>query len=201
MLELLEAGGWLMAPILLASIAAVGICLERAWALRQARVAPPQLLQELADALREQRLPQARARCGASPLGRILLAGCDSARSGREAMRQAMEGAAGAVVQDLERYLTSLGTIAAISPLLGLLGTVFGMIRVFRQLVATGPESAALLAGGISEALATTAAGMIVAIPALIFHRYLLRKVDELVVVLERAAARFADAVCGQGDP
>lgn len=198
MLELLEAGGWLMVPILLASIAAVGICLERVWALRQARVAPPELPQGLVDALREQRVQQARERYGASPLGRILLAGCDSARGGREAMQQAMEGAAGVVVHDLERYLTSLGTIAAISPLLGLLGTVFGMIRVFRQLVAAGPESAALLAGGISEALATTAAGMIVAIPALIFHRYLLRKVDELVVVLERAAARFADAVCGQ---
>ena len=99
------------------------------------------------------------------------------------------------MVHDLERYLTTLGTIASISPLLGLLGTVVGMIRVFRALLAEGPGNPAALAGGISEALVTTAAGLVVAIPALIFHRYLLRKVDELVIVMEGHASALLDRV------
>ena len=108
-------------------------------------------------------------------------------------MREAMEDAAGAVVHDLERYLTTLGTIASISPLLGLLGTVIGMIRVFAALMRDQAADVTVLAGGISEALVTTAAGLTVAIPALMFHRYLLRKVDDLTVEMEHQATRFAD--------
>ena len=213
MLELMQSGGWLMVPILACSVGAVAICIERAWALQASRVAPDDLL----DAARE---PDPAARFGNvtadSPLGRILLAGLASTRGERGLMdrdlmdrdlmdrdlmkMEAMEGAAGPVVHELERHLTLLGTIAAISPLLGLLGTVIGMIQVFTTLVADGVANPGLLAEGISKALVTTAAGLGVAIPALFFHRYFLRRVDELAVSMEHAASRLVEMVCGDRD-
>ena len=135
MVDLAHAGGWLVVPLALASVVALAICIERAWVLRRARIVPPHLLAEVADAVGVDDTAQAKSLCTASALGRILLAGFDSAPRGRDGMREAMEDAAGAVVHDLERYLTALGTIAAISPLLGLLGTVIGMIRVFAALM------------------------------------------------------------------
>lgn len=193
MVDLAHAGGWLMVPLVLASVVALAICIERAWVLRRARIVPPDLLAEVAGAVGADDTAQAKSLCTASALGRILLAGFDSASRGRDSMREAMEDAAGAVVHDLERYLTALGTIAAISPLLGLLGTVIGMIRVFAALMRDQAAEVAVLAGGISEALVTTAAGLTIAIPALMFHRYLLRKVDDLTVEMEHQATRFAD--------
>ena len=196
MLEILQAGGWLMLPITFASVAAAGICIERAWSLRTAEVVPPGLAKRLSDAACGHGEPaDVEALCGRSGLGRILAAGLVARSRGRERMKEAMQEAAAGVVHELERYLTTLGTIAAISPLLGLLGTVVGMIRVFKALLAGGAGNAAALAGGISEALVTTAAGLAVAIPALIFHRCLLRKVDELVVVMEGQAAELLDRV------
>ena len=193
MVDFLQAGGWLMVPLVLASVIALAICIERAWVLRRARIVPPHLLAEVAGAVGADDPARAKSLCTASALGRILLAGFDSAARGRDGMREAMEDAAGAVVHDLERYLTALGTIAAVSPLLGLLGTVIGMIRVFAALMGDQAAEVAVLAGGISEALVTTAAGLTVAIPALMFHRYLLRKVDDLTVEMEHQATRFAD--------
>ena len=193
MVDLLQAGGWLMLPLAVASVFALAICIERAWTLRRPRIVPSNLLTGVASAVDADDMAQARELCTASALGRILLAGFDNAARGREAMREAMEDAAGAVVHDLERYLTALGTIAAISPLLGLLGTVIGMIRVFAALMRDQAQEVTVLAGGISEALVTTAAGLTVAIPALMFHRYLLRKVDDLTVEMEHQATRFAD--------
>ena len=196
MLEILQAGGWLMLPITLASVLAVGICIERAWSLRTAEVVPLGLVERLADASDgEFDAGELEALCGQSSLGRILAAGLLAKARGRERMKEAMQEAAAGVVHDLERYLTTLGTIASISPLLGLLGTVVGMIRVFNALLTRGAGNPAVLAGGISEALVTTAAGLVVAIPALIFHRYLLRKVDELVVAMEGQAAALLDRV------
>ena len=196
MLEILQAGGWLMLPITLASVLAAGICIERAWSLRTAEVAPPALVERLSDARRGKfDAVELEALCGQSSLGRILAAGLQAQGRGRERMKEAMQEAAAGVVHDLERYLTTLGTIASISPLLGLLGTVVGMIHVFDALLAGGASNPAVLAGGISEALVTTAAGLVVAIPALIFHRYLLRKVDELVVAMEGQAAALLDCV------
>lgn len=194
MLELLQAGGWLMVPILLASVLAAGISIERAWTLRAARVVPDGLPAKVAAAVEQS--GEAHALCGGSAVGRILAAGAQSAKRGREAMKEAMEEAAAGVVHDLERYLTTLGTVASISPLLGLLGTVVGMIQVFRVLMEEGAHDVGLLAGGISQALITTAAGLIVAIPALAFHRYLLRKVEELVLAMEHQAGRLADLLC-----
>lgn len=196
MLEIVQSGGWLMAPIALASVVALGICLERAWTLRRGRVLPAPLCAALAEARDLSRVPPPSA---GSELALVLAAGLDAADRGRERMRDAMALAAASAVQALERYLTTLGIVAAITPLLGLLGTVVGMIRVFRELVASGPGQAAALAGGIAEALVTTAAGLAVAIPALICHRYLLRKVDELTVALEAHARRALEVAFPDG--
>lgn len=190
-----------MVPIGLCSVVALGICLERLWSLRVRRAAPPDLLVEVQRELQGGDADSDRVAelCGPCHLGAIFMAGLASARHGREAMKEAMEGAAATAVHDMERYLTALGTIAAISPLLGLLGTVLGMIKVFRVLVEDGIGNPAVFATGISEALVTTAAGLAVAIPALILHRYLLRKVDDLLVVMERQSARLVDLVHTNG--
>lgn len=197
LLELIRSGGWLMVPIGLCSVAALGISLERLWSLRVRRAAPPNLLGDVGGVLGGADADSHRLAelCAGCHLGTIFMAGLGSARHGREAMKEAMEDAAATVVHDMERYLTALGTIAAISPLLGLLGTVLGMIEVFRALVEDGIGNPGIFAAGISEALVTTAAGLAVAIPALILHRYLLRKVDDLVVVMERRCAQLVDLI------
>ena len=188
-----------MVPIGLCSVATIGIGLERLGALRMGRAAPQSLLADVEGELQQgeadsQRLSEL---CRGCHLGTIFLAGLARARHGREAMKEAMEDVAATVVHDMERYLTALGTIAAISPLLGLLGTVIGMIEVFRVLVEDGIGNPGVFASGISEALVTTAAGLAVAIPALVLHRYLLRKVDDLVVVMERQSTRLVDLMHG----
>lgn len=190
-----------MLPIALASVVALAVCVERAWMLRSARVAPAQLASELLQAAGADRWEHLRPRYEHIPLGRILLAGGAVAAFGRERMREAMEEAAAGVVHELERHLTVLGVIASATPLLGLLGTVIGMIRVFAVLVEEGQANPALLAGGISEALVTTAAGIAVAIPALVFHRVLQRKVDALAVTMEREAGQLADAMQPDAQP
>jgi biopolymer transport protein ExbB len=136
-----------------------------------------------------------------SPLGAILAAGLSNAHLGREAMKSSIEEAASHVVHDLERYLNSLGTIAAVTPLLGLLGTVVGMINVFTEIMAQGTGNASVLAGGISEALVTTAAGLTVAIPALIMHRYFVGKIDAIVVTLEQETIKLVDALHTEATP
>ena len=146
------------------------------------------------DEVNSQRLRELRA---ASPLGQVFAAGISNAKRGREIMKEAMEEAAGQVSHSLERYLTSLGIIASVSPLLGLLGTVVGMIKVFTALMLEGAGNANVLAGGISQALITTAAGLSVAIPALIFHRFFMRRVDELVISMEQEASKLVDIMHG----
>jgi biopolymer transport protein ExbB len=131
----------------------------------------------------------------ASPLGRILAAGLGNAYHGRDVMKESIQEAAGHVIHDLERYLNTLGTIAAVSPLLGLLGTVFGMITVFAEIMAQGTGNASALAGGISQALITTAAGLTVAIPALVMHRYFVGRIDGIVVELEQETIKLVDAL------
>ncbi len=191
-----------MVPIGLCSVAALGICLERLLSLRADRVVPTSLLPTMARELAGGKFDSARIAgdCEGSHLGAIFLAGVANARRGRDATQLAMEDVAATVVHELERYLTALGTIAAISPLLGLLGTVVGMIEVFRALVADGMGVPGIFASGISEALVTTAAGLAVAIPALAMHRYLLRKVDGLVVAMERQSTRLLDLLHADGD-
>ncbi len=202
MLEILQAGGWLMVPILLCSIIAAAIAGERMWTLQRRRVLPENLLAKTwtslkGGALDAQKLLELRI---SSSSGSVFAAGIANHRRGREVVKQAMEEAADQVSHELERYLTSLGIIAQISPLLGLLGTVFGMIEVFTELMGAGAGNASLLAGGISTALITTAAGLTVAIPALMFHRFFLRRVDEMVVSIEQEAGKLADIMFGDDD-
>ena len=196
MLGVMQSGGWLMAPILLCSVAALAIGIERGWALHRSRVLPKGLLGDAQRWVRDGAAePPPRALAAGSPLGRVLAAGIANARRSRSLTKEAMAEAVAAVSHDLERHLTSLGVIASIAPLLGLLGTVVGMIEVFSALMVDGAGHSEALAGGISEALVTTAAGLTVAIPSLMLHRFLLRRVDDLVVELERQAAHLAQAL------
>lgn len=190
----------MMLPILLSSVAAMAIVAERLWTLRLSRVAPPQLLGQVWKQIKDkkmnsQALKDLRA---SSPLGEVLAAGLANSKHGREIMKECIEEAASRVIHELERYLNALGTIAAMAPLLGLLGTVFGMIQIFSAFMGDGMANAPMLAGGISKALITTAAGLIVAIPAVFFHRYLLRRVDELVIAMEQEAIKLVEVT--QGD-
>ncbi|UVE19229.1 MotA/TolQ/ExbB proton channel family protein [Pseudomonas sp. LS44] len=199
MWELIKAGGWMMLPIILCSIAAMGIIVERLWTLRVSRVSPPQLLGQVwllikNKQLNAQKLKEIRQ---SSPLGEVLAAGLANSKHGREIMKECIEEAASRVIHELERYLNALGTIAAMGPLLGLLGTVFGMIDIFSGFMGSGAANAPMLAGGIGKALVTTAAGLIVAIPAVFFHRYLLRRVDELVIAMEQEAIKLVEVVQG----
>ena len=199
-IELIKAGGWLMFPIMLCSILAMAIILERFWSLRRERVAPSRLLSQVWTLFRNNKLDSkgvGRLRHH-SPLGEVMAAGLACASQGRDIMKEGMAEALAKVTHDLERYLNALGTIAAVAPLLGLLGTVVGMIDVFSVIMLEGGGHTASLAGGISRALVTTAAGLGVAIPAVCFHRFLVRRVEELVVLLEQDSARLAEITLGE---
>ncbi len=202
MLEIVQAGGVLMVPILLCSVVAAAISVERLWTLQRQRIAPKALLSEVWGEVKTGELEPAKLKelRAASPLGQVFASGLANAKRGRDVMKEAMEEAASQVSHELERYLTALGIIASISPLIGLLGTVVGMINVFNALMREGAGHANVLAGGISQALITTAAGLAVAIPALIFHRFFLRRVDELVVSMEQEASKLVDIVHGEAE-
>ncbi len=197
MLELLVAGGWLMVPIALGSILMLAICIERLYTLNPGKIAPPHLLATVWNQLKKGEFDETRLKTlrQSSPLGRILAAGLANAFLGREVMKESIQEAATHVVHELERYLNTLGTIAAVTPLLGLLGTVFGMIEVFAEIMVQGTGNASALAGGISQALITTAAGLTVAIPALVMHRYFVGKIDGIVVELEQETIKLVDAL------
>ena len=200
MWELIKSGGWIMLPIVVCSIIAVAIVAERLWTLRSSRISPPPLLGQVWRWVQDKQMDQNKfqeLRLG-SPLGQILAAGLSNSRYGREIMKESIQEAGVKVVNELERYLTPLGTIAAITPLLGLLGTVLGMIEIFSAFMGSGMANAPQLAGGIAKALVTTAAGLFVAIPTLFFHRFLQRRVDQLVVNMEQEAIKLVEVV--QGD-
>ncbi|MGW8309688.1 MAG: MotA/TolQ/ExbB proton channel family protein [Thiogranum sp.] len=200
MFELVTAGGWLMVPIIACSIIAFAIIIERLWTLRVKRVIPRRLVAQVWDQAKERKLDIERLqelRAG-SPLGRILAAGLLNRDASREIMKESIEDTGRHVVHELERYINTLGTIAAISPLLGLLGTVIGMIQVFSTITTAGVGNPAALAGGISQALITTAAGMVVAIPSLMAYRYFRGKVDMLVIRMEQQALRMVEVLHGQ---
>ena len=199
MFEMIQAGGLLMIPILLCSVLATVIVLERFWTLQAKKIAPKHLVAQIwqwhkGNNINEERLI---ALTNNSPLGRVLASGLANQKHPREFMKEAIEETGRQVVQELERYLNTLGTIASISPLLGLLGTVIGMIKVFAAITAHGVGNASVLAGGISEALITTAAGLSVAIPSLIFYRFFRGKVDSLVLVMEEEALKIVDVMHG----
>lgn len=186
-----------MVLILLCSVVVVAICIERLYTLNPKKIAPPHLLATVWKQLKAGEMDAARLKTlkQSSPLGRILAAGLANAYHGRDVMKESIQEAAAHVIHELERYLNTLGTIAAIAPLLGLLGTVVGMIKVFAEIMAQGTGNASALAGGISEALITTAAGLTVAIPALVMHRYFIGRIDGIVVELEQETIKLVDAL------
>jgi len=196
-IELIRAGGWLMIPIILCSVLAIAIIIERFWTLSAARITPKYVLAQVWTWIKNNQLDSGKLRelRMSSPLGQILATGLVNSKYGRAAMIESIEQTAAQVVHDMERYLNTLGTIAAITPLLGLLGTVLGMIRVFSEIMLQGTGNANALAGGISEALISTAAGLSVAIPTYMFHRYFSRKVDSLVLSLEQESIKLVDAL------
>jgi biopolymer transport protein ExbB len=198
MWELVRAGGPFMAPIILCSIAAVGILLERLWTLQRKRVLPDELIKKLSSFAEgsQQVSPKIiEALEKNSPLGRVLAAALANRDRGREIMMERVQDTGRHVVHELERFLNTLGTIASISPLLGLLGTVTGIIRAFNAVMLGGMGDPRLLAGGISEALITTAGGLAVAIPSFIAFRYLRGKVERIVIEMEKIAVTFADSL------
>ncbi len=200
MFELLTAGGWLMVPIIGFSIIALAICIERFFVLRKNKLVPKHLLTDVWSKLKSGQLTSESIQeiKQNSALGMILAAGLSNAHAGRETMKESIQEAANYVIHDMERYLNTLGTIASVTPLLGLLGTVVGMIAVFSQLMQYGAGDVAPLAGGISQALITTAAGITVAVPAMIMHRHFQRKIDSIVVVMEQEAVKLVDALYSQ---
>jgi biopolymer transport protein ExbB len=200
MLEIVRAGGWMMVPIIACSVIFVAIVLERLWTLQRKRVLPKDMTAQVWEWVKHNQLDPSHVQMlqASSPLGQVLAAGLVNRHAPRDVLKEAIEDSGRHVVHDLERYLGPLGTIAAISPLLGLLGTVSGMISAFTAITAQGVGNPTVLAGGISEALVTTAAGLIVAIPSLIAYRYLRGRVDSLVVQIEKEAIRFVDVLTQQ---
>ncbi len=197
MLEIISAGGWLMLPILLCSVAVIGISIERYVALNPKKIAPRNLLAQVWSWIKGNQLDAGKIKelKADSALGQILAAGLANSRHGRDVMKDSIQEAANQVIHDMERFVGALGTIAAVAPLIGLLGTVFGMIEVFSAIMQQGVGNAGVLAGGISKALITTAAGLCVAIPAMMLHRFYARRIDSLAVVMEQDAIKLVDAL------
>lgn len=197
--DALVAGGVLMIPILGCSLLATLIIVERLWSLRASRIAPARLGEEVCELIQQGQVNLFWLESH-SPLGGVLAAGLRNARLGQDQVRARIQEAATAVIHDMERFLSPLGTIASITPLIGLLGTVVGMIQVFAVIVsAEGAQRTAELAGGISQALVTTAAGLTVAIPALMFHRYFQRRVEDITVRMEEQAGQVVEFLAHHG--
>jgi biopolymer transport protein ExbB len=177
----------------------MGIVAQRFYTLQRSKILPPDLAPQVLKLIRKNKLDETVLRRIklSSPLGEILAAGLMNRNHGRDMVKISIEEAGRQVVHDLERFLNTLGTIASITPLIGLLGTVVGMIKVFSAIMIHGVGDPGILAGGISEALITTAAGLTVAIPSVIFHRYFERLVDEYVLNMEEEALKMVDVMYG----
>ena len=200
MYSLIQAAGWPIWLIIVASVTAVGIIGERVLALRISVVTPKGLLPKVIREGQERGVNKdmlVRLHSH-SPLGQVFAAGLKNIKSTREVMKESIEEAGRAVSHDLDRYLTTLGTIASMSPLLGLFGTVVGMIEIFGSNSPTGDSNPAQLAHGISMALYNTAYGILVAIPSMIFYRYFRAKVDSMVVEMELQALKLVETVHGE---
>ena len=199
MVAIVEAAGWPIWFLVLASIISGGLIIERMIFLRSSRIAPPALLDEVVKELKQRGVSDsmlAKLAAG-SPLGNIFSAGLKNIKSPPEVMKESIEEAGRAVTRELDRFLTTLGTIASISPLLGLFGTVVGMIEIFGSQSAVG-NSPSVLAHGISVALYNTAFGLIVAVPSMIFYRHFRARVDTLTVEMEQQAIKLVAVVHSQ---
>ena len=199
MFSIIQAAGWPIWFLLVASVIAVALIIERSAALRRSKIVPAGVLQTVIAELKrggvnEEMLRRLDAH---SPLGRVLAAGLRNSRNSREVMKEAIEEAGRGVAHDLERFLTSLGTIASISPLMGLFGTIVGMIEIFGSATGAGNNPQAL-AHGISVALYNTGFGLIIAIPAMIFYRHFRASVDSLVIEMEQQAVKLVELAHGE---
>ena len=195
MYELFLNGGFLMYPIAFCSVLALGIFLERLWSLRERKIIPKDYLIAVEDLIGRRKIHDAMILCRRdnSSMAAIIFEGIRNSSRGREAVKDAVEGIGRQEAAKLERYVGVVGTVAAISPLLGLLGTVTGMIKAFNVISTNGVGNPSSLAGGISEALITTAAGLIVAIPAYVMYRYLMSKVDRIILSMEKYSLHLVD--------
>lgn len=202
MLEFLKAGGWVMLPIVLLSIVALAIIVERFWTLRRKAVIPTGLGQDVREWAATRQLDPAHIEAlrNNSPLGELLAAALDVRQRSREQIKERVEDVGRHVVHRLERFMNMLGSIASVGPLLGLLGTVLGMIRMFLQILQTGVGDANRLAGGIGQALICTAGGLCLAIPALLFHRYLSGRIADYVVEMEQQTMALLDTLDERGE-
>ncbi len=200
MLELIKAGGILIWPILLCSVISLAIITERFWSLRKNKICPKNLVSHVWEMNKKGQLDKKEIQKikRQSQLGRVLAAGLLNRHHERQIMKESVEEVGRHVVHELGRFLTTLGTIASITPLLGLLGTVIGMIQVFTVITTMGLGDPGILAEGISVALITTAAGLTVAIPSLMFYRYFQGKIDELVITMEQEALKMVEVMHGQ---
>jgi len=198
--ELIKAGGWVMWPLILCSIAALAIIGERLWTLQKKNIIPPELLNQVRQWLERKEIDESRLTLlrESSPLGRILATGVVNRHHDHDVIKEAIEDAGRHVVPELDRYLNTLGTIAAISPFLGLLGTVLGMIQMFAGIGSHGLGDPSIVAGGISQALIATASGLAVAIPSLMAYRYLRGRVDVLLVEMEQEALKLVEILRGK---
>jgi biopolymer transport protein ExbB len=196
--SIIQAAGWPIWPLIIASVIALALIFERLWSLRQSVVAPVGLVDRVLAEYRQSGVtPELLARTAQQgPLGRLLAAGLVNIRSPRPVVKESVEEAGRFITHDLDRFLTTLGTIAAMAPLLGLFGTVIGMIEIFGSQTAAG-SNPIQLAHGISIALYNTAFGLIVAIPSMIFYRHFRSKVDGLIVEMEQQAIRLVDFAHG----
>ena len=200
MLHIIEAAGWPIWLLIIASIIALGIIVERAWSLQRAKIVPRDLLPQVAQEVKQRGVTQDllnRLSQGAL-LARIFAVGLRNVRSSREVMKESLEEAGRVAVHELERFLTTLGTIASLSPIMGLFGTVVGMIEIFGSQGGPVSGNPQQLAHGISVALYNTAFGLIVAIPSMIFYRHYRAKVDGLVVEMETQAIKLVEIVHGE---
>jgi len=201
--ELVKAGGWPMLPLLLLGVVALAIVLERLWTLRRNEVLPPGLGEEVRNWAARGKLDPAHIESlrRSSPLGALLAAALDVRGRTRDLVRERIEDTGRHIVHRMERFLSALGTIASAGPLLGLLGTVVGMIQMFLGILDHGIGDVNQLAGGIGKALVCTATGMIIAVPALIFHRYFKSRIAGYVIEMEQEATLLLDALDGRAAP
>ncbi|MEO8006701.1 MAG: MotA/TolQ/ExbB proton channel family protein [Betaproteobacteria bacterium] len=200
MLHIIEAAGWPIYPLILCSIIALGIIGERFYSLRKDFVAPRDLLPKVVQEFRQKKISAdlINRLAQTSMLGRIFAAALKDSNSTREVMKDSIEEAGRAVAHELDRFLTTLGTISTMAPLLGLLGTIIGMIEIFGSQGPTGMANPAQLAHGIAIALYNAAFGIIVAVPSLVFYRHFRARADSLVVEMEMQAVKLVEIVHGQ---
>ncbi|PJK08204.1 biopolymer transporter ExbB [Lysobacteraceae bacterium NML120232] len=200
MIELVKAGGWPMIPLVLLTLVAVAIIAERFWTLRRSEVLPPELGEEVRSWVKRGKMEQQHIESlrATSPLGELLASALDARNQPREVIRERMEDTGRRIVHRMEKYLNTLGSIASAGPLLGLFGTVVGMIQMFLVIGDHGVGDVNQLAGGIGKALVCAATGMIVAIPALMFHRYFKGRINGYIVEMEHEAAQLLDVLANR---